>query len=246
MMTIRIYQINPERDTSRLMFMDADFLAHKVGEVRPDSSAYDLVFEGKVDCGTMEGVFQKFNTDLPPEYLGRLLSVSDVIEVVEGDDVKPGFYFCDSIGFKQVPFDPNSVRKLTDSKIISVVIAEPGKRARAAYIDSSLEGMQRIVGGYIQAIYPFEEEVCIVCNEEGKMDGLPLNRALRDKSGEIFDIIAGTFFICGCGGENFSGLTDEQIKRYTQMYEYPERFINLGGKIHAVRIHDREAGEIER
>ena len=54
---------------------------------------------------------------------------------------------------------------------IRVVLLEPNRMAKAAEIESSLEAMQRVVQGDIQAIYPFEEEVCIVCNEEGKING---------------------------------------------------------------------------
>lgn len=39
--------------------------------------------------------------------------------------------------------------------------------------------MQEIVGGTIQVLYPFAEPVALVCNDEGKLLGLPLNRALR-------------------------------------------------------------------
>ena len=55
---------------------------------------------------------------------------------------------------------------------ISVVLCEPGKQARTATIEASLESYQNIVGGYIEAYYPFEEPVCIVCNEEGRIRGL--------------------------------------------------------------------------
>lgn len=57
---------------------------------------------------------------------------------------------------------------MSEEKRIKVVLLEPGKLARAAEIDASLEGMQKIVGGMIEGFYPFEEEVCIVCNDEGK------------------------------------------------------------------------------
>ena len=247
MMNIRIYQINHERDTNQAMFMNTEYLAHKFDEVKPDSSSYDLVFEGKVDRNTLEGVYQMFNLDHPAGYVGRSLSVSDVVEVVEGAREPPGFYFCDSIGFTKVPFEPNKVQTLADRNTISVVLVEPGKKARAAHIDGTLPGMQGIVGGDIQVVYPFEEEVCIVCNEEGKVTGLPLNRALRDDDGEIYDIVAGTFFICGYGGENLSSLSADQLKRYTEMYECPEKFMKMDGQIHAIRIHDREkGGEQER
>ena len=53
--------------------------------------------------------------------------------------------------------------------------------------------MQKAVGGYIEAYYPFEEEVCIICNEEGLIDGLPFNRSVPGGYGGVF----GTFFICG-------------------------------------------------
>ena len=90
---------------------------------------------------------------------------------------------------------------------IRVVLLEPNRMAKAAEIASSLEAMQQVVQGDIQAIYPFEEEVCIVCNEEGKIDGLPLNRALYDENHEIYDIIAGPAFVCDCSGENFGSLS---------------------------------------
>ena len=77
-----------------------------------------------------------------------------------------------------------------------VLLIESEKPPRAAEVDNTLEAMQQVVGGYIQAIYPFREEVAIVCNDEGKLLGLSPNRALRDNSGRIYDVIAGTFFIC--------------------------------------------------
>ncbi len=68
---------------------------------------------------------------------------------------------------------------------ITVVMLEPGKMARKETIDSSLEGLQKAVGGYIEAFYPFEETVCIVCNEEGKLNGMPLNRAIYSEPEEV-------------------------------------------------------------
>ena len=70
---------------------------------------------------------------------------------------------------------------------IKVVMVEPGKEARIDKIDNSLESMQQIVGGWIEAYYPFEEEVCIVCNDEGKINGMELNRA-RSFPQHIFNL----------------------------------------------------------
>lgn len=64
-------------------------------------------------------------------------------------------------------------------------------------IDGSLKSMQEAVGGTIQALYPFEEPVALICNDEGKLLGLPLNRALRDEEGRIYDIIRDIFPVRG-------------------------------------------------
>ena len=77
-----------------------------------------------------------------------------------------------------------------------VLVVEPERRPEVKEIDDSLKEMQGIVGGYIQSIYPFEEPVALVCNDEGKLMDLPANRGLRDENGQIYDIVFGTFFLC--------------------------------------------------
>ena len=101
-----------------------------------------------------------------------------------------------------------------------VVLVEPGKCARFVEIEEDLHTMQELVGGSIQALYPWDEPVALVCNVEGKQLGLPLNRRLED-----YDAIAVTFFICGIQGENFCGLTEQQLRKYQQMFRSPERII---------------------
>lgn len=104
-----------------------------------------------------------------------------------------------------------------------VIICEPGKFARVEEIENTLENLQKLVGGYIQIVYPFEDMVCLVCNEEGKLSGLTLNRALTDpNSGDIYDIIAGTFLICGTGEEDLTDLTDEDTEKYLDMFGEPQ------------------------
>ena len=78
---------------------------------------------------------------------------------------------------------------------MNVLMVEPGKAPYKTQIGDDLQSMQAVVGGYIQAVYPYEEPVALICNEDGKLDGLPLNRALRDADGDIYDIVAGNFFI---------------------------------------------------
>ena len=107
---------------------------------------------------------------------------------------------------------------------MKVLMVEPGKAAYEAEIGGSLDDMQKIVGGYIEVVYPYEELVAIVCNEEGKIEGLPLNRALRDENGQIYDIIAGTFFICGLSEDNFASLAPEHMEKFKRQFRAPEIF----------------------
>ena len=57
-----------------------------------------------------------------------------------------------------------------------------------------------------------------VCNDEGKLLGLPMNRALTDESGVPYDIVCGTFFVVGIGDEDFTSLTEQQIEKYREKY----------------------------
>lgn len=94
-----------------------------------------------------------------------------------------------------------------------IIKVEPYKEPEIAEIKGDLESLQQTVGGYIQAVYPFQDEVAIVCNDEGKINGLEMNRALSSY-GEIYDIIHGTFFICGLGEENFDDIPKELEEKY--------------------------------
>ena len=77
---------------------------------------------------------------------------------------------------------------------MKVLIVEPMKPCYVREI-SGLNDMQEIVGGHIEAIYPFKEQVAIIANEEGKILGLPFNRPLSDERGVPYDIVCGTFFL---------------------------------------------------
>ena len=116
---------------------------------------------------------------------------------------------------------------------MQVVVVEPKKKPVVQDIDTGLESMQKIVGGSIQAIYPFDEPVALICNEEGKLLNLPLNRALRDDEGNVYDIISGTFFLCAAppDSDRFVGLTDQQAKTYMERFDMPEMFLNVGGNL---------------
>lgn len=120
---------------------------------------------------------------------------------------------------------------------LEVVTVMPGRKPERISMPHTLEAMQEKVGGYIQAIYPYEDTVAIVCNEEGKLLGLEPNRAVRDPdTNEITDIICGPFFVCGLGEEDFCSLTEEQIAKYSKLFHSPEVFLWNGTNIVALPI----------
>ena len=105
-MKIRVYQINPDRDEHRVMFLSHDRLERFQGNPEVNSSIYDKVYDKDVPCGNLEEVYTMLNSNHPSDYRGRSLSVSDIVEVYEAEAVPQGFYFCDSVGFRQVAFHP--------------------------------------------------------------------------------------------------------------------------------------------
>ena len=118
-------------------------------------------------------------------------------------------------------------------KLLRVLLVEPGKRPRTVELGDTLEAMQQAVGGLIQAIYPFEELVALVCNDEGKLLGLPLNRGLRTEDGTLYDIVCGTFFLCAAPPDSgsFESLSEAQLARYEKRFHSPEVFLRLNGQI---------------
>lgn len=114
---------------------------------------------------------------------------------------------------------------------MKILVIEPECKPNVQEIDGELETMQKIVGGLIQPLYPFNEPVAIVANDEGKLLGLPMNRGLRDESGKLYDILCGTFFLCGIDEDNFTSLTEEQIQRFQQMFDTPELFMKVNGEV---------------
>lgn len=140
----------------------------------------------------------------------------------------------DADNFVGAEFSCDNGMEIEADKPIEVLLVEPGQYARMATIGSSLEDMQKVVGGYIQEAPFFRDPVTLVCNEEGKISGLPLNRAIRDDDGKIIDIVAGTFFICGAEGDHFSSIPKELQKKYEEKFKKPEAFLKMGRSIMAI------------
>lgn len=123
---------------------------------------------------------------------------------------------------------------------MTVVACYPGKTAQVIKITGGLEGMQQFVGGFIEAVYPFSDPVAIVCNEEGKMNGMELNRALYTEDGTMFDIVAGPMFVCGLGDEDFTSLQGDLLEKYLEKYRQPESFIKIGNDILAIKLPEEQ------
>lgn len=101
----------------------------------------------------------------------------------------------------------------------------PLKPPRLIEVDHTLENLQELVGGTVQAVYPWDEDlVAVLCDDNGKLKGYPANRILTDEDGNPYDILVGTCYICGLTREDFGSISDELAKKYTEKFRYPEMF----------------------
>lgn len=106
--------------------------------------------------------------------------------------------------------------------MITILKVEPGKFPEIKEIKDEIRDLQNEVGGSIEVVYPWpRSSVCLICNDEGKLLDLPPNRLLP----EIWDVIAGPFFLAGYyhgpdGGELCS-LTPEQLIKFEARFHEP-------------------------
>lgn len=100
---------------------------------------------------------------------------------------------------------------------LTVVMVEPNKAPYVTKIKNELPALQKAVGGYIEVVGNGDGTL-IICNEEGKLQGLEGNRRIRDG----MSIIAGTFFVVGEDGENFRSLTESEVVKYMKKFKEPE------------------------
>ncbi len=145
------------------------------------------------------------------------LAEAESIVEEEWNDTK---HILDAEHFVRADFNAVEIER----ESINVLLVRPGQPAVEGMLGGDLKSEQAFVGGLIEPVYPFEEPVCIICNEEGKLMGLEPNRALKDEDGKVVDIVCGNFFICGCGEDNFCSLSPEQMEKYKQMFLEPECF----------------------
>lgn len=141
--------------------------------------------------------------------------------------------------FKEIEFDlmddiQNIMKDLAndwieeqkEAKTITVIKVEPGKVPKIKSIEDSLESLQNEVGGDIEAVYPFEDQVGLICNQESKFNGMQMNRCLRHPdTGNVYDIVYGPFLIAGLGEEDFASLSPDLVQKYMNEFKQPEMFL---------------------
>lgn len=146
----------------------------------------------------------------------------------------------DAENFADVDYAVGDGKEIDKSNELEVLLVKPGQYAEMSTIGAGLSSMQEIVGGYIQAVNYFDEPVVLVCNDEGKINGMELNRAIKDENGTVIDIIAGTFFVCGVGDENFTSLPPEHREKFEKMFKNPEAFLKMGKGIMAIPVEPKK------
>ena len=206
-MKIKVYQIDVTVDKNRVKFESYEDLEKYQGDKNVKPELYERVFTGDVEANNLEDVFTIFNTTSHPLYRGHSMAMSDI--VVNAD----GAFYCDAVGFKKVDFDES--RTIRKNNLLKTVYVEPGKPAYETEVEDTLEAKQRAVGGNIEVV-SLDEEGLLICNEEGKLNGMKGNRRIGG------DVIAGPFFILGENGENFRSLTEEKTKKYLEEFAEPE------------------------
>ena len=118
---------------------------------------------------------------------------------------------------------------------MNVLMVEPGMAPYEKELNG-LKEMQAAVGGLITVIYPYEEPVGIVANDEGILLKMEFNRSVEGGYGGIF----GPFFVCGIEGESFSSLTPEQMTRYREKYYQAEILLAVhGNEVETMKVEPR-------
>ena len=216
-MRVKIYQIDPDRDKNQVKFLGFEHLQSIQGSTDIDASLYKNVFYGDVEANDLEDVYVLFNTERIPTHQGHSLSVSDIIQVVESEDERLGgkCFFCDSVGFKTVDFDTSKCQEMDGLKCIYITPNHTPVEFNLKI--NEYEVLKDAVGGLIEITHPFDDDVCIVGNDEAKLIGMQGNRHVGNSK------YAGPILIVGDnGGEDFVGLTDEQAQRYIETFAQPE------------------------
>lgn len=114
---------------------------------------------------------------------------------------------------------------------IRVMVVRPMEAPKMEMVENSLEGFYGLLDcDTVETVYPFPpaDRVVLVCDEEGKFRKGP-NRALKDRDGNMYDVVFGTFFVCGVKGGDFASLPKKLEDKYMKMFGEIERYKVKGG-----------------
>lgn len=104
------------------------------------------------------------------------------------------------------------------SNTLRILRVEPGKAPEEKTLNNDLKSLQAEVGGLIECLY-LDNDIILVCNDEGKLNGMEMNRRLGH------DIVCGPFFLVSDDGEgDFASLSDEQMLQCQNQFAQPDQF----------------------
>lgn len=178
------------------------------------------------------------------ETLEKTVTVQAESRDAAEDQVKTAYYnsehILDAENFSGVEFGTQVEREIQKEQtpMMDVLLVRPNMYPQAVQIGCELEDLQKAVGGDIQAVYPYEEPVALLMDEEAKLTGKDLNRALRDENGKMYDIVAGDFLVVGLGEEDFCSLSPDLMKQFEERFHQPESFVRMGRSIMALPLPD--------
>ena len=228
---------------------DPQYAAEFPGEQEQKEALCDAMLEGKF--AAIETRLATVSQAAPEDFNTRIEELKEAVGYEEFLDIDPAAvrealqnpdksHIDEMLAFaeqaeREYVAELNSARAAKPEKM-TVLVVEPLKEPYTKEISAGLSALQAEVSGSIQAVYPYDDPVAVICNEEGKLDGLPLNRALRDEDGELYDVVAGTFLVVGLSEENFSSLSPELTEKYTAQFKTPEQFVSINGKITVIPV----------
>ena len=154
-------------------------------------------------------------------------------------------YVLDSGDFTGVDFKTVGEHELAETRTMDVLLVQPNAYPKKISVGTELEDLQAMVGGDIEVTYPFEDEVAIILNESGKINGLPLNRAIYTEDGDMQDIYAGDFLVVGLTEDDFGSLTSEQMQKFEEKFHQPQMFVRMGRSIMAIPVPDDMVKKME-
>ena len=154
-------------------------------------------------------------------------------------------YVLDSGDFTGVDFKTVGEHELAETRTMDVLLVQPNAYPKKISVGTELEDLQAMVGGDIEVTYPFEDEVAIILNESGKINGLPLNRAIYTEDGDMQDIYAGDFLVLGLTEDDFGSLTSEQMQKFEEKFHQPQMFVRMGRSIMAIPVPDDMVKKME-